>query len=482
MYSVDVKFSSSSRPRNKTKQEGSSYSGYHNRPALKYLHEYEAVTLYDTTVKSALNILIDALLATLGPLEHPDPEIQAYLRYNVEWMLDVHGIDFNHLLKKAIKTAMWGGYSVSEVLYGLEEDTLFIKDIVNYHPSSITIRTNKKGRLSEDEPSVDGQPSGIYQSGSNNPQVQLPIWKSCYLVNDSEFNNYYGRSLIEAVYRWHVLKEAITDMMTVALDRFGNPIIAITVPRTNSQETEVDPETGEERVLSTQEVLERQMQGNSLGQGNVIVLPQVDPDLKPEVKVITTGNNVGSTFLEAIEFCDMQMIKGLLVPYGLVNTSHREGATLERQIEIYNRIINGLYKSFIRPAINQSFGRLIKFSFSRTSAKKAPSMPVNLSTRPQDTVALMQVIKGLTSDGYFNPTNKADWSMVRQMVSAVEREQKSEDVEFVKQLIVYPRQKDPGSNGVVNPERDRSNEGNVNGVGGRGRPTGVSTPQLMPRE
>lgn len=478
MYAVDIDFTTNSRPRNKLNHVGSAGGWYATRPALKYLREYEAVALYDTTVKSALNILLDAVTASLGDIEHPDEDIQNYMRYTIERMLDVHGVDLHLLLKRAIKTALWGGFSHSEVLYDVDDNKLFVKDVVNYHPSTVVIRPNAKGRLTENEPTGDGRRSGIYQTSANQIEVQIPIWKSCLLIHDLEFSNYYGRSLMEAIYRWHVLKEAIVDMMTVALDRFGNPIVAITLTPSPSQQVEVDAETGEERQLTTQEVLERQVQGTGYGQGNVLFLPQFDPAMKPDVKVLTTGNNVGSSFLDAINFCDIQLVRGLLVPYGLIDTTATEmSGSMERHMEIYNRIVKTIYKTFVCPFITQVFGRLTKFNFNRSTAKIAPKLPLRSNTRPQDSVALMQLISGLTNQGYFNPTNSVDWAMVREMVAAMDRPQDKKDIEFVKQLLVYPRQKTEGGN----PERDRSSEGEVNGTGKRGRPPGTSAPQMVPR-
>jgi hypothetical protein len=223
---TDIRYSKDSRPRGKLKQIGSAYRPYLTntllRPIFSRLREYEYVALYDTTVSAALRVLINTLIASLGEIEHQDKEIQDYCRYCIQRMQDRLGLELSFILYTLIHTTLIAGYSVSEHLYEQDDKTgaLVLQDIVTYHPSTILIRTNMKGRLTEDEPSYDGFVSGIYQVGYNQPQVQLPFWKILHLNYDSQFGNYYGRSIIETVYKWHLLKEAFIDMMATALDRY----------------------------------------------------------------------------------------------------------------------------------------------------------------------------------------------------------------------------------------------------------------------
>ncbi len=499
-FSVDVKFNSNSRPRGKLGQVGSSYRYSLQRPILQRLFEYEYVTTYDSTVASCLDILVNVLVSSLGEIEHPDPDIQAYCRYNVSRLGEEEGlIDFDVLLSEIIHSTLWAGFSVSEKLFEVVEGTLLLKDIVSYHPSSITIKPNKQGRLTEGEATLDvgGGTSGIYQATFDNPEKRLDLWKIVYLANNKTFGNFYGRSVIEsAIYKWHLLKEGLIDSLATSIDRNGNPLLAITMPVQTTSATERDPQTGELRYLTTQELLQNQLNSSAttLGGGNVIYLPQTNPDMKPEIKNITSGTPPADIFLKPIQdLCDLEIVKCLLIPFVLQSANVNLPQTaVERQVEIFNRILGSMHKRFIRPAAAQIFKPLINFSFpDRPLRNISPTFPLQNTVRAEDRVALMQMISGLTASGYLNPTNEIDFRSIRRLVNIIDRPFEPEDLQFVKDMLINPKlkteaggvgKKTSGARVKTTKPRDRTSEGKVKGTGGKGRPTGTSNPQNKPRE
>ncbi|EKQ70389.1 hypothetical protein OsccyDRAFT_0676 [Leptolyngbyaceae cyanobacterium JSC-12] len=490
---VDVPFNPNSRPRNKLKQLGDykSIAGHYRRPMAQRLLEFEQIALFDTTVSYVLFILIDTLISLLGPIEHPDKEIRDFLRENIDVLGGLPGAknedeeksnsDFKssqiyQALYRAIHCSLWAGFSTSEVLYTVNKGRLFIEDFLTYHPATIIVRPNKKGRLTEGEPTHEHRPSGIYQQTgllnyASPGETQLPLWKTVHLPRLSFYGNYYGTSAIEPIYKWHLLKEAFIDMQAIALDRSGTPIVAITIPVYNTNQTEVDPVTGEERQLTTQEILERQTQTQNFGGGgNLLLLPQFDEKLPPKAQVLTSGSNVGESFEIGIDRCDRELAKGLWVPFVLFPFGNRvEGMSdTYRAMELFNRIIVNLHRQFIHPLVSQSFHQCVKQNFSRESANIAPWFPIRQTTRPEDRVALMQMISGLTDRGYFNPLNDQDWLMVREMVDAISRAPNDVDRKFINDMIIVPKQPAPGG----------SSKGSVRGKGvGAGRPTGTSAPK-----
>ena len=393
-------------------------------------------------------------------------------------------------IKSAIHTAMWAGFSVTENLYENYNGNLLLSDFITYHPASITIKTNKKGRLTEGEETTYGvmtPSSGIYQY-THVGDTRLPLWKTTLLINEFEFNNYYGKSIVEGCYRWHVLKEAYNDMMTIVLDRYGNPLTVVSYPKIDTGLSYTNPITGEAEPLTNQQYLENQLSQNTTDNA-FLLLPFLEANMKPDVKVLTGNNNLGDVFLNAIEYCERKIARNLLLPYGFLelDAKAQRQTTNERHIEVFNRVIHNLYKSFVIPFVNQSYFQLQKFNFNRESAKIPPRIPISKFTRPEDRVAMMQMIKGLTENGYFNPRNANDWGMVREMVDALDRKQTSDDLKFIEELLIIPRQPNPSQGaGVADPERkanrgSRTSEGKVKPTGDSGRPTGVSTPLQKPR-
>jgi hypothetical protein len=94
----------------------------------------------------------------------------------------------------------------------------------------------------------------------------------------------------------------------------------------------------------------------------------------------------------------------------------------------------------------------------------------------------MQLINGLTNSGYINPTNDADWGMVREWVSAIRRVQDSKDIQFIDDKVLQKfklQQQGTGAKNPIGKTRNRTNEGKKQAS--RGRPPGTSAPQSNPR-
>lgn len=443
---TDRRFESGRALRGHFKQKGSQRTPYGEiRPATARLREFERVAYQDTVVYAALTYLSKSIVSTIGSITHPDAEIQTFLEYNLQRLEDERGSSWHRIFQDIIFSTFVNGFSVTEKLFTLnDQGQLVLDNLVTYHPSSILIRPDKNGMLNEKKMDYSGYAkSGIYQNPTNlNPEVQLPLWKILYLTHNSTFGNYYGKSVIGPLYKWHKLKEALVDMMASALDRFGNPLLYVSMPSYQTDQVETDPSTGEERPLTTLEVLERQI-GNLQSNGNVIFLPQMDATNKPQIGTLTTGNNVGQTFLDAIQYCNEQMVLSIGIPYFLISAELKSGeGTVERRMENYYSQLEAYRQHLLAPICKQVFSHLVAYNFSRESAKVPPQFSRVHSDRPEDRVATMQVISGLTKHGYFNPRNQMDYEMVRQMVRAGTREQTRDDVKFVDEVLLNQRQID----------------------------------------
>lgn len=429
------------------------------RPNYSLLAEYEDAALNNPAISSGLQVIIETMISMAGEISHPDPEIQDFCRYSLNHMQ----VDWRRRFAEAVFTAFWSGCSVSEILFRLDRNGRLVHDdLICYHPRTIHLRVNRQGRLVEGEPTdTPGVTSGIWQV-SDSGEVLLPLWKTVYLVHEPRHGNVYGQPLVAKAYKYHLLKETYEEMMTTALDRFGHPLLWVKVGAGLSDETVVDPATGEERQLTVQELVARDMQ--NLSGGNVLVFSQLG-DVEPEVHALTTGNNIGDTFLAAIRYCDLQVYRSLLIPFIVLSDASANLSTAgaaERQMEIFSLLMRSLFKRFVNPFAAQLFRGLLIREFNRESAEIPPYFPIRQVTRPEERVSMMQMIVGLTESGYLNPQNDHDWAMVRQFVDADEREKTDLDDEYIYNMVVFPR-----------TQGKRRNK--------RGRPAGLSRPQMRPR-
>jgi len=204
MRTVDINFNSNSRPRNRTQQVGGSTSYLSpgaGRPITRKLIEFEQLALYDSSISFGLFVLIDTLIASLGDIEHPDSDIQDFCRENIARLggLSEEGTPIYKALFKMIHCAMWAGFSVSENLYKVVNGSTWIEDFATYHPATIILRPNKKGRMIEGQQSRDSYKSGIYQVTDEGEKL-LPMWKTVRLSKSEMYGNHYGISALESAY------------------------------------------------------------------------------------------------------------------------------------------------------------------------------------------------------------------------------------------------------------------------------------------
>lgn len=436
-------------------------------PQINRLVEYERVKNQDITVKAALDLVTDMAVGYIGTVGHPRPKVDEWLQQNLHYLEWEKGTTFLELFRHWFYTSLWAGFSVAENLYVRGEDgRIWLDDVVTYHPRSIRICPDQQGRLTDGQPTQTGIVSGIWQYTHLGPK-RIPLWKVTWIAHQGEFGNYYGRSFLEPVYRWHVIEEMVSDMMVDALDRFGNPWVVMKFLNGLTNQKMLDPNTGQERQMTVQESLERQLEEFKLGGKNVMLMGYNDPQSQPQVDVITTGNNFGHTFIEVISFCDAKKLQSFMIPFGLFDyDTNQESTNIERQAELFFRSVRVKAEQAMKRFLGQTIHRMIKINFPEVT--EPPTLVVRDLVRPEDRVALMQMVSGLSRYGYLNPTEEEDWQMVRDWVAATKRRMQQADKSFIEDTVISP---------LAN--KNKSGEAKVGR--GRGRPIGTSKPQQKPR-
>lgn len=462
-------------------QRGANYN-YKSRPFIQRLYEYERVIRNDNILASGIDMFCKSIISTIDAVTHPDPEIADFLNANLKAISDNSGTCWQRILYDILHTTMWAGFSVSENLFNLDADgKLVLEDVVTYHPASIELRVDKHGRLTENKPAFIGSygvssygplKSGIFQRGVPHlPEAQLPMWKCIYTARQGSFGNYYGHSAVAPAYRWFKLKEALVDMMTGTLDRYGNPLIYIKMPVTTTSEKEIDASTGLERNRTTYDILKEQID-NLDSNGNIIFLPQTQGDNKPDIGVLATGGNAGGSFLDPIQLCNEQMILPIGVPYFLIygELKPQNKSEVEQRMATFYSVQDYVRRTLLSSVCKQIFSRLITYNFNRESAKILPDFARVYSNRSEDRVATMQVIQGMVNVAALNPQVQEDLTIMRQMVQVPARELQPVDLDLYNRVFVD--QENLAKVGI-----DAKLGQGANG----GRPTGSSSKQIKPR-
>lgn len=403
-----------------------------SKPSYYQLAAWDEARRKEPLIKRSLDIITLAILSKIGPYSHPDSQIDEFVQANLENKL-------SRWIKDLTTSLLWSGMGVSEILWQLKQGPngtqVWIEDMVNYHPLQVNILLNQYGRVKDGEPVANSSlKSGIWvpvpmQSNvKKNAEymgnlIRLPKGKRVYLTLGGEGNNPFGKSILESVFPYHLFKEAFREMMTVALDRYGTPLIYAIVPPLDTKETVEEPD-GRIRAKTLQELTAEQMQ--NLSAESALVFTQISKDQPVQVEALTTGNNFSDSFERAIDLCDRNILVGMGVPNLLIrdnsNTLGTSGAS-DSQAELFDNLIGSYYDLILQPFLEQAILQLIQYNFD---PRKNPGAfhPGTIKKRPTRIAELevtVKAIKELTELQFLSPYNELDFNYVRDLLHLPER-------------------------------------------------------------
>ncbi len=407
------------------------------RPHHYQLAAWDHARTKEPIIKNGLEKLTLYICSKLGDYHHPNPMIEDFVNQNLSTRLHTW-------IQTICKSAYWAGFGVSEVLWERRPGPknirqVWIEDVVNYHPTQIEFRLNDYSRLTHGEKTSYSQLlSGIWVPAPNhlkNKQkkfsksytggmIRLDKSKVYYIAFDGTHNNPWGESQLLSVLEYHLFKEAFRDMMAIALDRYGTPLIYAIVP------PQITPDVVEEPDGTTRNLLYRESVAEALAtaKGNQgVVLEQISKDYPVDIGTLTTGNNFADAFTQAIDFCDNNMQVGMGIP-NLIMRDERSGLgngnSSENQVEMFNTMISHYFSIATNAFVNQVVRQLIAYNFDPLTVKDVnnPGYIAEVPLRPTEIETFTKSVNTLVSLGFINPTNQEDFNHVRSMIKLPQRE------------------------------------------------------------
>jgi hypothetical protein len=379
------------------------------------LIEYERAAKTDETVGAGIEFMKLSLIASVRQYRHPDAQIQTFVRKAIDEMEGT----VEYAIGELTESSLIFGYSVSEVLWKLVEGKIQIDELINYHPASLLIVPNVHGRLIDKAP-LDNPyytpPAGIthcgiWQIGVDGATYNhLPKSKLCLTVHNKRSGMYTGTSAIQKVYKNWTLKDIVLEMYNVALDRYGTPITYAVVPAGVTPDSVHDHTTGKLRNMTIREAAEAALAEMHRGTALVFQRPSMQDDIK--IDTLTTGNNFGTVFLDAINYYNRAIFRGLLIPQLLLEEGSA-GLSNPGQTHwnVFKLMIQALAKEIVEPFCEQVIGQMIRLNFGNTDPGEFIIEPFD----PATSTVLASVFDKLVKNGYLNPADEQDLNEVREM-------------------------------------------------------------------
>ena len=409
------------------------------KPHYYQLAAWDNARLKEPIIKNGIEKVVLYVCKKLGHYHHPNKMIEDFVRANIEDYLP-------KWIEEMTSSAFWSGFGVGEILWEKKIGPnnlrqIWLNDIVNYHPTQVDFRLNDNSRLTHGEKREhDNYLSGIWVTAPNTmkayksktkhnfnnydgSRIRLHESKVFHVAFGGAHNNPWGESRLTSVLEYHLFKEAFRDMMAIALDRYGTPLLYAIVPPQSTSEIITEPD-GSQRNKTYREAVAEVM-GDVRG-NQAIVLEQLSKDYPVNLGSLTTGNNFSDVFNKAIDFCDNNMQIGLGIP-NLIMRDERSGLgsgkSSENQVEMFNIMVGHIFQIVTKAFTHQVIKQLIAFNFDPYTVADihVPGFIAERPLRPTEIEVLTKSYKTLTELGLVNPSNQDDYNQIRDMFGLSQR-------------------------------------------------------------
>lgn len=368
-------------------------------PSTVSVETFKRMIDTDETIGSGVDFLVSCLVARLGAYQHDNPEVT---RHVMKSLTNMQG-GFIDTVKEMLSSS-WAGFSVSEIIWANKSDGFVPEKIVTLPPSSIFFSVDRYGDLEDDgilqyqryNPLLGGSllgmgnystlgvngffPSkpdplakfGDYPFPQRMPSafqymsIRIPKMKCVHLAWNSQgrFGNPYGRSLLRRAYNWWVMKWAFAQMLGVALDRKGTPLMIIyadpnfSIAKAGAGEKPKREDT--QRAPEAASAAFRNVHNDS-----VIVLPGKKDQHFAADKMDVSSN--AEDFIGSIQLCNTMMLRALLIPALVFSSGDGAGsfALGQEHSKTFDKILDGYLEGVKAQLIDQLVKPIVCYNFDR---------------------------------------------------------------------------------------------------------------------
>ncbi len=354
------------------------------------LTDYEKMLDTDETVGQGYDFLTLGVLIRLGEYHHDDEKVKSFINAQFERMKG------NLLFAcKEILSAIWAGFSVTEINYNLEHGQTVLESLATYHPASLYFNVDDKGRL------LDQGVKQFLLTGSN---VDIPTNKCIIYTYNKRFGNLYGRSAFKRIYKNWVIKDPVIKMWARALDRFGTPLVVALVPEGQIN----DPDNPGKQIPQIDYVI-RLLKDI---QNQTALAMTASGDNKGDIKALTNGGSgVGEAFNVATAYFNKMIYRGLLLPSLIGDEGSKGSYSLgKKHFDTFEAVLNNIYGELTEVLLEQLVRRLIEYNFGQLN--DFGSFPQRELSDDEKKV-MGEIFSSMIDKGVLDPNVQADFDYMR---------------------------------------------------------------------
>ncbi|NOV01355.1 phage portal protein family protein [Paenibacillus planticolens] len=387
-----------------------------SNPDSSNLLDYERMLDTDETIAAGIEFMILSTLIKLDRYTNEkNPGIEEFVNQCLEGMQGTFIESCEDIL-----SALWAGYSGTEIVWKPEGSRIVLDYLATYHPRTVFFNIDPvTGRLASDEPITQ------YRWFSGSP-VRIPKNKAIVFSHNARFGNWYGTSQLRRLRKNWLLKDPVLKMWVNAVDKFGTPLTAALVPDGDIR----DPDNptrpnGEENLISNVEYMARVL--SNLQNGTGIAMAAGTGEDKSDIKSLFGGGaGMGEAFHSLVTYLNKMMFRGLLVPSLIFDEGQKSGsyALGQSHFDMYMLMLDKIFKKLKEVLLEQLVRPLVEMNYG--PQKEWGDFPER-EMNDDDVQKLSGIFLQLTNAGYMDSTADEDFQHVRSTVGLPERKQSAAD-------------------------------------------------------
>lgn len=384
------------------------YYKFVQNPSSVSIDTFKRMIDTDDTIGSGVDFLTTCLASRLGRYTHDNPEITEFVNKALE---KIEG-GFHNSVKEML-SATWAGFSVQELVWADDPIGFIVKKLVSLPPTTILFETERTGEITPDGilqyqrnwypfgMGLGGYGSAIGVAGSSiggmrpdafakygdlpfpvrtaNPayymSIRIPKQKVLHYSFDAQgkFGNPYGRSLLRRAYKYYVLKDAILQMLSIALDRKGTPLMIVYAdPNTTLiDESKSAPGAnpkGQYAGISADQAAREAFR--NVHNDTVMILPGKKGEIYDTDMMDQSPNT--SDFIAALDFCNKSIMRALLIPSLIFTNGDGTGsfALGQEHAKTFDKVCDSILEGVKQVLLQQLITPMVKFNFPRQEWEK----------------------------------------------------------------------------------------------------------------
>lgn len=366
-------------------------------PDAIHLEEYERMLDTDETVGAAYDFLVLSVLGLLGEYQHEDAKIEAFVQDAFAFMEGtVHEVCLD------ILSAVWAGFSVTEIVWQAKGGQVLPGFLATYHPATITFQLDEAGRLR-------GLLQRRYMQAVGS---EIPPEKCLIFTYNKRFNNYYGRSGFMRIRKNWLLKDTFLKMWGRGLDKFGTPLLVAVVP----DGAMIDPETGNEisHLDYATKVLANLQSGTALAfSAKMQDSDSADKGRLPDIKALAAGGaGIGEAFDRAVGYLNKMICRGLLIPSLVFDEGSRTGsyALGTSHFDAFMQGVRALCGQLKDTLLEQLVRRMVEYNFG---PQEHYGSFRDRTPDPEELKLMSEIFLNLVNAGIMDPGQADDFRYMR---------------------------------------------------------------------